>query len=361
MKCIYLVPLLAASSHAFVDCSKEVLTAVYKCADSLEPHDDHYVNTVPRIGSPGIHNAICYGDYPQCNDLQQLLGNPAANCDVSLAKGYYVNIGRDLLSPCANPMPPRTKDVELCTGTGLTLSEFSSKLYTDVHVGNENEHFVYNNTDRTLRAKSNGQCVEAIMTPWPGAVHTVPCNGNAEMQQWTIEKERVSALRGGLCLKAEPARRGAVVGLTSCNFGETSPAYFVECAAAKPKYVTVTSQGKRLSEYYTNLYANAPANNFNELFVWDQANKMLKAASNNQCLDAYKDANGKFKLHTYACDVNNSNQKWNFNPSTKTLEHATHVGQCLDADPTYADRHAQMWACTPNNPNQQWSIDTFTA
>ncbi|EQC30945.1 cytolethal distending toxin A/C family protein [Saprolegnia diclina VS20] len=89
---------------------------------------------------------------------------------------------------------------------------------------------------------------------------------------------------------------------------------------------------------------------------------MLKVASNNQCLDAYKDnADGKFKVHTYACDVTNSNQKWNFNPSTKTLEHATHAGQCLDADPTYADRHAQMWACTPNNVNQQWSIDAFSS
>ncbi|EQC30926.1 hypothetical protein SDRG_11405 [Saprolegnia diclina VS20] len=247
------------------------------------------------------------------------------------------------------------QEKKLCTATGLIVSEYYGRIFTDLFRHSNNERFLYNATAKSLMTKSNGQCLEAQpLPPHPyfayGLLKTAPCDISKQMQQWTIENDRVfiaeSTSLPAYCLEAHSIfQPGSDAGVAPCDFGKVTTTTMVDCATVKTTFVAIKTlkSGNRLSEYYSNLYVNAPANNFNELFTWDQANKMLKVASNNQCLDAYKDsADGKFKLHT-----------------TKTLEHATHAGQCLDADPTYADRHAQMWACTPNNVNQQWSIDTF--
>ncbi|OQR86945.1 hypothetical protein THRCLA_22946 [Thraustotheca clavata] len=65
----------------------------------------------------------------------------------------------------------------------------------------------------------------------------------------------------------------------------------------------VSTRGKRISEYYSGLYFNDPANNFKELFHWDESTQMFKSASSQQCLDSFLDSDGKYKIHTYDCDV----------------------------------------------------------
>ncbi|EQC30924.1 hypothetical protein SDRG_11403 [Saprolegnia diclina VS20] len=350
-------------------CNKELTDATYACAKVFPGPTGWILESLLKMSATAGHLSICFGDHPECNDLQRLVFTPAGDCTVQVYKANYVNL-RTIVTPCPNPLPPRLQEKQLCTASGLIASEYYGNVYTDVVRSNNNEVFVYNVTGKTLMAKSNGQCLEAVPNmPQPnygyGTVRTAACDATKELQQWIIADSRIYASQFGsltFCLSTDQFQRGAMASVGPCNLEQLSSTSFVDCTTTKPKYVRLTSaRGNRLSEYYSNLYVNAPANNFNELFTWDQANKMLKVASNNQCLDAYKDANGKVRVHTYACDVNNGNQKWNFNPSTKTLEHATHAGQCLDADPTYADRHAQMWACTPNNPNQQWSLDTFSS
>ncbi|KDO26742.1 hypothetical protein SPRG_20540 [Saprolegnia parasitica CBS 223.65] len=367
---LLLAALLASAAAQFTPgtCNKELSDAAFACAKLFPSPSGSPADSFNQIASPDGHLRICYGDVPECNDLQRLALTPAGDCTVLVWKGGYVNL-KTVISPCPNPLPPRLQEKRLCTATGLIASEFYGRIYTDIVRNNANEVFLYNVTAKTLVAKSNGQCLVAVPgPPHPylgyGGVMTVPCQPSAPLQQWTIQDQRVAATTAGMasfCLDTNPFQRGSGASVGPCNMGALSTTTFVECASLTTSYITIKTltTGHRLSEYYTSLYANAPADNFNELFTWDKPNKMFKVASNNQCLDAYKDANGKFQVHTWACDVKNGNQKWNFNPTTKTLEHATHTGQCLDADPTYTDRHAQMWACIPNNPNQQWSIDTF--
>ncbi|EQC30927.1 hypothetical protein SDRG_11406 [Saprolegnia diclina VS20] len=267
------------------------------------------------------------------------------------------------------------QEKKLCTATGLIFSEFYGKVYTDVVRNNNNEVFVYNPTDKTLMAKSNGECLEA--QPFPphpylgyGALATAPCIPSKPMQQWTIQNDRVfiaeppSHSLPAYCIDAHSIfQPGGNVGVGPCDFDKVTTATVLDCNVAKTKYVALKTltTGKRLSEFYSGLYANAPANNYNEIFVWDQPNKMFKVATSGQCLDAFRDPKKMYHVHMWDCDVNNSNQKWNYNPSTKTLEHATHVGQCLHADPTYGDFRAQIMACTPNNPLQQWTIGPLVA
>ncbi|EQC30919.1 hypothetical protein SDRG_11398 [Saprolegnia diclina VS20] len=246
--------------------------------------------------------------------------------------------------------------LQLCTVDGMFLSEYEKSLYADVRRNNKNEHFDYDPTTKLLKATSNGQCVCAES----GKLVTEKCDPNDASQHWEVDLNHVFAPGAYSCLQTSTP--GVPVGLAKCVWETsiTAGQFLTDCSTGVPEYVTITSVSKnRLLEFQTGLYARPSEDIANQVFAWDKANKMLKSASNGQCLDAFKDANGKVQVHTYACDVKNSNQKWNFNPSTKTLEHATHAGQCLDVD--HSDFHVQMWACVPGNTNQMWTITSYNA
>ncbi|OQS03041.1 hypothetical protein THRCLA_04643, partial [Thraustotheca clavata] len=162
-------------------------------------------------------------------------------------------------------------------------------------------------------------------------IKTAPCDLQNYNQKWSFEKNRIRS--GAFCLKADPFERGSSVFIDSCDYGNPyiSSEFFADCSSVTTNYVRIVStRGKRVSEYYSGLNFNDPANNFNELFTWDASTQMFKSASSQQCLDSYLDSDGKFKVHTYNCHVNNGNQKWIVHTDTKQIEHATHKGQCLD-------------------------------
>ncbi|KDO22697.1 hypothetical protein SPRG_22269 [Saprolegnia parasitica CBS 223.65] len=113
----------------------------------------------------------------------------------------------------------------------------------------------------------------------------------------------------------------------------------------------ITKTNKVISEFYSGVYADWVSDSVNELFVYDSAAKTLQAASNGQCLDAYRDGD-KFGLHTYACDATNGNQKWIIDAANHKIKHATHNNLCLDVDPTNPSNAAQVWECHNANTNQ---------
>ncbi|OQR84609.1 hypothetical protein THRCLA_10810, partial [Thraustotheca clavata] len=348
MKLIYLNALLASvNAQTPGTCSQEVLDAYSKCAGYVA-YGQVAPSAVAAIGSSTGHLSICYGDWPECNDLQLLGLSPAGDCTINTWKGQWTSV-RTFISECPNPLPPRPAPVNFCTATKMALSEFYSQLYTDVVRNNENEKFVYNNASRTIVVKSNGQCLEGIPNLAPaygiGGVKTAPCDAKNFNQRWTVDRNQIAI--GSYCLSTDPFKRGSAVTVEGCNYEiqHSSNQFFADCNTVTTNYVRIVStRGKRISEYYSGLYFNDPANNFNELFTWDAGTKMFKSASSQQCLDSFLDSDGKYKIHTYDCDVNNGNQKWIVHADTKQIEHATHKGQCLDGDPTYADHHLQMWA-----------------
>ncbi|KDO16057.1 hypothetical protein SPRG_18407, partial [Saprolegnia parasitica CBS 223.65] len=132
--------------------------------------------------------------------------------------------------------------------------------------------------------------------------------------------------------------------------------YFSDCKS--PSSVSIHLQtcytNSWLSEYDTGLYADVLRNNANEKFAYDPVAQTLQVGSNGQCLDAFSTGNGKFGLHTYACDATNANQKWVL--QDKLVKHATHANLCLDADPTDSGHKVQVWDCTEYNKNQCWNI-----
>ncbi|OQR87068.1 hypothetical protein ACHHYP_09552 [Achlya hypogyna] len=76
-----------------------------------------------------------------------------------------------------------------------------------------------------------------------------------------------------------------------------------------------------ISEYYQGLYQDSSKDNQNEKFVYDAATGAIQAQSNKECLDAYL-SDGGFKLHTWACDSSNPNQKWTV--ANNQIVHRTH-------------------------------------
>ncbi|OQS01828.1 hypothetical protein THRCLA_05727 [Thraustotheca clavata] len=236
-----------------------------------------------------------------------------------------------------------SSEIQICTSNQWTLSEYYTQLFIDTVHNNNNEKFTYNETSHTLQVKSNGQCVDVGSNPPPAAGYNTAV---------TSPKR---------CLSADHKVKGSFVKVEPCNNGNPmlSNQFFADCTTTRYIPIVSPTTGKRIS----GIYFDQPADNFNELFIVDYKAQMYKSASSQQCLGSYLDSDGKYKLHTYPCDINNPNQKWVLNEDHRfnqfEIEHATHKGQCLDGDPTYPDHHMQMLKCTPKNSNQQWKVEVY--
>ncbi|KAF0702825.1 hypothetical protein AaE_015693 [Aphanomyces astaci] len=119
-----------------------------------------------------------------------------------------------------------------------------------------------------------------------------------------------------------------------------------------------SAQDYPLSEWYSNLFADAKKDNMNEWWLFNKDTQQLRSNSNQrECLDAYP-KDGKYWVHTWACDGANPNQRWRVDMANHRIQHATHPNVCLDADPTAPQHQAQVWECHSHdvNKNQYWSV-----
>ncbi|OQR95444.1 hypothetical protein THRCLA_22139 [Thraustotheca clavata] len=219
MKLIYLTALLAvANAQLTANCNEEVHRAYFKCSQFVPPGRSPS-EVVHILKSSGAHLSICFGDWPECDDLQ--------------------NIG---LSP-AGAAPLTTYEI----------------IYLFAHAQIHCHLLSYNQTSQNLIVKSNGQCLEAVPNQAPsfgfGIVETALCNLKSSMQQWTLDGDRVHT---------------EVVSVSPCDDHKPyiSNHTFTDCNSVTTNYVRIVpTHGKRVSEYYSGLYFNNPANNFNELFT----------------------------------------------------------------------------------------------
>ncbi|OQS02766.1 hypothetical protein THRCLA_04886 [Thraustotheca clavata] len=342
---------LVQAGSQFPICSLDITHKYFKCRDSI-PLESSYSIVVPgpTLSLTSTHLSICYGDYPQCKEIHDIAITEAGKCYIEVWRSMTANLN-DEFRPCENPLPPRLVEKQFCTDNGLILSEFYGQLYADIVRNNVNEHFTYNQTGGVIIAKSNGQCLEGVPNFYGGdatGIKTAPCDLNNIYQRWDVmNNEIVNPSRAGL-------QAGSPGSLIAVKYPITK---FRDCNGGLPIKVHIVSiRGKRISEYYSGLYFDEPRDNTNEVFLWDRNAKLFKSESSQQCLDAFLGANGKYYVHTYPCDEQNPNQKWDVHADTKQIEHVTHKGQCLDGDPTYPDHHLQMWECALNNPNQNWDV-----
>ncbi|OQS01827.1 hypothetical protein THRCLA_21599, partial [Thraustotheca clavata] len=209
MKLLYLATVFAAAQAQVPTnlCTGDILTAYNKCATFLVPGGQTAATYF--MGTNEGHFSMCYGDWPECTDIQRLGVTPAADCYVKIPRVAYDNL-KTIFRPCENPMPPRYVDKQLCTANHLILSEYNGQLYTDVVRNNDNEKLVYNTTYQTITVKSNGQCLQAVPNPNPpygyNAMATVPCDIKLPDQKWTLSNNRVQMAEKATnaCLQTDP-------------------------------------------------------------------------------------------------------------------------------------------------------------
>ncbi|EQC30915.1 hypothetical protein SDRG_11394 [Saprolegnia diclina VS20] len=247
----------------------------------------------------------------------------------------------------------------LCTTNRLVISEAKGALYTDVIRAGYNQRLIYDPTSKLLTVVSSGQCVKVASGSAPQAL-TEKCNPADEYQKWELRDNHVYSPAKAKCLETLQTMPYAPVNLADCDVpGSLAKGQFLaDCNSIAPVYNTLTSRTgtKRLAGSNSSLVVNTVINNWNELFVWDQANKMFKS-TNGQCLEVHE-MYPRVVLGTFACDVRNAYQKWTYNPLTYKLEHDKYQNTCLDLD----NDRVQMAPCSsssPFNERQQWMLYTY--
>eukprot|EP00026_Physarum_polycephalum_P007276 Phypoly_transcript_07334.p1 GENE.Phypoly_transcript_07334~~Phypoly_transcript_07334.p1 ORF type:complete len:529 (-),score=81.06 Phypoly_transcript_07334:65-1420(-) len=116
-------------------------------------------------------------------------------------------------------------------------------------------------------------------------VLAAPCDGSA-IQQWTINSDKtIRHVQSGLCLD-----------VPNCDTAVGTALEVFECHVGDP---------------------NEECNSQNQQWVVNSQNSTIVSALDGQCLDLY-DFTGPV-IQTYTCN-GGSNQKWAYNPTSKTLE-----------------------------------------
>ncbi|OQR91667.1 hypothetical protein ACHHYP_04484 [Achlya hypogyna] len=320
-------------------CSQQLNDAVAECQKAANMDNLMAFASMVRTDREKYCTAM-----PGCAKLQALA--PSSDCVFWVWKGHSVNPSKDLTCP-------ERAATTLCTPSRLAVSEGYGLLYANTIKHNTNEQFVFNNESQTIVAKSNGQCLDVYKENDQFKLHTYACSATNGNQKWVLRDHKVRHATHGVCLQTDLGRPGAAVGVAPCTGASETNQWFDACDRVPEHYIQLQSAtGKHLLEYNGNVFVNPGGHDFNDIFQWE--NSMLKSASSGQCLDAYRDSDNQFKLHMYQCDANNGNQKWTI--ADNVVKHATHPNLCLDADPSYADQHVQVWTCGPNNRNQQWTM-----
>jgi len=225
-----------------------------------------------------------------------------------------------------------------------------------------NEKFAYDEENKMIIARVNGQCLDAFASGNGYQVHTFECSTSNSNQKWQYDESdhRIKHLtHPNLCLDADPTDSSHSVQVWPCHQHSVNPNQWFGKCSEQPNCANVeirTHDGHIISEWDSSVYCDVVHNNNNEKFTYDVENLMFKSLSAEQCLDAYLDSNsGRYRLHTYECSILNKNQKWNIDATDHRIKHAVHPNLCLDADPSDGSHYAQVWECHDHSVNKnQW-------
>ncbi|KDO22694.1 hypothetical protein SPRG_22267 [Saprolegnia parasitica CBS 223.65] len=213
-----------------------------------------------------------------------------------LAGGKFASVVTP--TPVPRTTPPAPVETNFCTYKKTALSEWNQGLYIDTIKNNKNEGFTIDRVNNIIAAyappKKDSYCLALTKDATNTNTATLTkCKGD-ETQIWKFDSaaKRIVHPASGFCLTSNAAKLGAGPSVAPCSPGAVSQ-YFDACDNVKEKsYVKlITKTNKVISEFYSGVYADWVSDSVNELFTYDSAAKTLQAASNGQCLDAYRDGN----------------------------------------------------------------------
>ncbi|OQR98950.1 glycoside hydrolase [Thraustotheca clavata] len=248
--------------------------------------------------------------------------------------------------------------IQLVTSRGKVLYEYANELHAFDNQHQFQDLWYYNSQTKQIRSRSNNQCLDVYNSNNNFYVHFYDCgDGSNGNQKWNLQNNKVvHATHSNLCLDADPNDGGQRVQVWSCVNGNSNQVFTV---SAETQHMTL-SNGQLVFAAHSDTdqlkfrqvwgSMGAVYNDREAMWTLDPTTGLMKSEWMNKCLDAYQAQNGG-AIHLYNCDANNGNQKWQYDPSTKQLRHATHKGYCLDMASDSGD-HPYLWQC--HDPSDYW-------
>nr|AIG56230.1 secreted protein [Achlya hypogyna] len=257
---------------------------------------------------------------------------------------------------------------QLVTTKGKVVYEYAHVLHAYTNAHQFQDLWYYNKATMQIKSRSDGLCIDAFLgDDKKYYVHLYDCgDGSNGNQKWSLQNQKVvHAVHPNLCLDADPTDPNQGIQVWECVSGNTNQIFTV---TAETHHMTLASgnlvlavqgnsdqvQFRPVQGSMAAVYSDASA-----LWTLDPSTGLMKSETTSQCLDAYQPKNGG-AIHTYACDPNNRNQIWRYDPLTQQLRHVSHQGYCLDLG-SASGATPYIWTChTPGDTWMTYQKFTYT-
>ncbi|OQR92659.1 glycoside hydrolase [Achlya hypogyna] len=278
----------------------------------------------------------------------------------------------DPITPLPTTLPPSPADVSFTLTTKLgkivTTNMWNIVVQTPAATPAPSQQLVYNTATKQIRDRALGRCFDVYAdasAPIGYRLHMYACDAANSNQKWTLNysgNQVAHATFTNVCLDADPTDAGGNVQVWWCNPAGTNPNQFFTITTGATRITSVLN-GRAFTVESTAAHAGVTFSTLpSALPNWrfDAANNLVRVDGSTQCLDAWQPQNGG-GLHVWDCDVNNSNQKWQFDTATGQLRHLSHKGFCLDMQ-SDSGATPHLWSCHPTSEYwykyQQFSIQS---
>lgn len=269
-------------------------------------------------------------------------------------------------------IPTRATKAIRNVGTQLFLSVDGERVYmsdeSDEWQTVEEQTWFFDPSTSTIRSKSSDRCLDTYQPQDGGIVRVYACIVNEPNQKWVHDAATGRITHGtytAFCLDTDPAQNNKLQ-VYGCSTGNKNQQWsLVEPTVAAPvndgsvRFFTKETISKpfaqlvRIGEEVGLGFGSQGAEN--SQWYLKPLSQLVQSKGSNYCLDAYEPWDGG-RVHVYACNANEPNQKWTLDAYTGQLKHVTHAGFCLDADQTANNGQgkASLYWCHLNNNNQVW-------
>ncbi|KAJ0397377.1 hypothetical protein P43SY_008208 [Pythium insidiosum] len=235
----------------------------------------------------------------------------------------------------------------------------------------EQAGWFFDRDTRQIRSLHDDRCLDAYQPTNGGAVHLWKCLPNENNQKWEYDAgtgKLRHAHHHNFCLDNDPDQNNKLQ-LWECSWGNANQEWdLIKPGAAgnsaglvlrtKESLAQLVRRGNKLAlEYGAGVLPDAQ-------WTYDSASGLIRAKDSDFCIDAYEPWNGG-TVHTWQCNSNERNQRWDFNSATGQFVHRElkmdgRVAMCLDADRQASK--VQLWSCHDMNQdadawwknNQAW-------
>ncbi|CAK4085326.1 unnamed protein product [Aphanomyces euteiches] len=244
------------------------------------------------------------------------------------------------------PSNPRLKMPFKIATSGNRVVRGDSGVLMKGESDDVNDRWRYDSATHQVICQRRNECLDGF---WEGGrlkVHLYACDPHNNNQKWIFSGKRLKHEVYNMCLDADRSDKY----LDAWHCDENDRQDFSIANEMKNVALVTQSKDRALSvagdepiEFKHGWFANIDMVPQDSKWIFMHDKGILRSESLQKCLDANATFNGA-TVHMWACDENNGNQKWTYDPDSKQLRHNTHVGFCLDMG-SYIGNKPHLWEC----------------